>query len=196
MNVEKMEELAIKRGFGPDIVFQGELLVRSERPCPPPSAFGRWHDITVYRRSDGMWVVRIDFHTLSLHERPRAEVEIVDCPDDVEVVLSAHEPTQHLNHRSVRPRQENDKRRFLKTLVTNYDSQVNDVTAAMERYVEEHRARTPTAAQRVSRGGWRGLLEMVGVGRSRKQFADDPGACSVEASADRGCERSQRSLGE
>ena len=118
----KMEEFTIKRDFGPDIVFQGELLVRSERACRQPSAFGRWHDITVYRRSDGMWVVRIDFNTLCLHERPRTEVEIVDRPDDVEMVLASHEATEHLNHRWVRPRHENDKRRFLKTLVTNYDS--------------------------------------------------------------------------
>ena len=159
----KMQEFTIKRDFGPDIVFQGELLVRPERPCRQPSAYGRWHDITVYHRSDGMWVVRVDFNTLCLHEKPRTEVEVVDRPDDVEIVLSAQEPAEHLNHRWVRPRYADDKRRFLKTLVTDYDSLVNDVTIAMAPYVEEYHARPPTVPHRVSRGGWRGLLGLVGI---------------------------------
>ena len=144
----------------------------------------------VYRRSDRMWVVRIDLKTLCLHERPYTEVEVVDRPDDVEMVLFAHEPTEHLNHRWVRPRYENDKRRFLKTLVTNYDSLVNDITTAMAPYVEEYYARPPTAPHRVSRGGWRALLEMVGIHQSRKQFDDDPADGSVDASRDRGRDRS------
>lgn len=182
----KMEEFTIKRDFGPDIVFQGELLVRSEQPCRQPSAFGRWHDVAVYRRSDGMWIVRIDFKTLCLHERPRTEVEVVDRPDDVEMVLSVHEPGEYLDHRRIRPRRENDKRRFRKTLVTDYDSVVNDVMTAMAPYIEEYHARPPSVPDQVSHGGWRDLLQMVGIHQPKRHSEDDPAARAVDASSDRG----------
>ena len=119
---------------------------------------------------------------------PRSRLSIVQMT--LRWCFAAHEPTEHLNHRWVRPRYENDKRRFLKTLVTNYDSLLNDVTTAMAPYVEEYHARPPTVPHRVPRGGWRGLLEMVGIRQSRKQSDDDPATCDVDAGSDRGRGRS------
>lgn len=180
-----MEEFTIKRESGPDMVFQGELLVRSELACRQPSAFGRWHNVRVYRRSDGMWVVQIDFNTLCLHERHRTEVEVVDHPEDVETVLSFHEATEFVNRRWIRPRYENDKRRFLKTLVKDYDSLVTSVLVAMAPYVEEYHARLPPVPHRVPRRGWRSFLEMVGIHQATEQFDEDPAPPNTASSTTR-----------
>jgi hypothetical protein len=154
--------ITIRRTHGPDVAFEGKLVARAEGPRNQPFTYGRWHEIAVYARADGMWVVQIDFGTLCVRELPHTDVEIVDRPDDVETVLLFYSPTEHLNMRWIRPRYENDKRRFLKGLRENYDSRVNRVVHEMHPHIEAFQTQ-PRAEQPPRTTRWQGLLELIGL---------------------------------
>ena len=154
--------ITIRQTHGPDVAFEGKLVVRAEGPRDQPCTYGRWHDITVYACADGMWAVQIDFRTLCTRELPHTDVEIVDRPEEVETVLLLHSPTEHLDMRWIRPHYESDKRRFLKSLHSNYDALVNRVAREMQPHIEAFQMQTSAEKPpRVTR--WQGLLERIGL---------------------------------
>jgi hypothetical protein len=154
--------ITIRRNHGPDVAFEGERIIRVEGPRDRPFTYGRWHESAVYARADGMWVVQIDFGTLCTHELPHTDLEIVDRPDEVETVLMLYSPTEHLNMRWIRPRYENDKRRFLKALRANYDALVDQVVGEMQPHIEAFQAQA-SADQPPRLTRWQSLLDLIGL---------------------------------
>lgn len=155
-------QITITQTHGPDASFEGTLVVKAEGPRDQPFTYGRWHDIAVYARADGMWTVQIDFGTLCVRELPHTEVEIADRPDEVETVLLLHSPTEHLNMDWIRPRYENDKQRFLKSLCANYDALVNHVVHEIQPHIKAFQ--TQSSAEEPPRmTRWQGLLEKIGL---------------------------------
>jgi hypothetical protein len=140
----EMEEIRIQQNSKPDIVFQGQLVANADGERNRPTAFGRWHEVSVYLRSDGLWVVCIAFNTLCVHETPSIDVDVVDRADDVETVLMIYEPTERLNRRWIRPRYEVDKRKLIRTLQSNFDELINQIIARI-RPVERERVSASTA---------------------------------------------------
>jgi hypothetical protein len=154
--------ITIRQTNGPDVEFNGRLVARAEGPRDRPFIYGRWHDITVYACADGTWAVQIDFGTLCVRELPHTEVEIVDRPDEIETVLLVHSPTEHLNMEWIRPRYENDKQRFLKSLHANYDALVSRVVHEMQPHIEAFRSQS-VAVEPPRMTRWQGLLERIGL---------------------------------
>ena len=158
------EQITIKTSSGRDIVFEGELVAQAKGSCDQPVTQDRWYDISVNRRTDDMWVVCIEFHTSSPHEKPHVELEVVDRPDEVETVLMLYEPLKHLNRRRIRPRYETDRHKFYKALRSAYNALMDQILADMQPLVDEYRERAPEeVAEPESGGRWRGFLSMLGL---------------------------------
>lgn len=162
MSTINTSRITIKRTRGPDVTFENKFIIRAEGPRDEPPVYGRWHDIAVYVRADGMWAVQIDFGTLSVHESPHTDVEIVDRPDEVETVLLCYSPIEHVRMSWISPGGEVDKQQFLRSIHAEYDTLINCIVQEMQPYVEAFQAQS-SAEEPPRPTRWQGLLEMIGL---------------------------------
>ena len=123
-----METVHLKRTPGPEISFEGELVVRAEGDREDALTLGRCHDISIYRKSlSDQWVVCVEYNTTATSETPVTDVEVVDTVKDIELVLQMYEPNAYVNRDSLRTLYEEARKRMNNQLFSNYDRQVHDV---------------------------------------------------------------------
>ena len=122
-----MEEHRIARSHGPELVFEGVCITTASDSPDNERAAGRWHEISVYRRSDEAWVASIHYHTRYADEEEHAEAEIIDDVSELESVLLSYEPWEHINRRVLGRISSDECKRLSNRIWTNYLDLVNRV---------------------------------------------------------------------
>ena len=107
----------IRPSHGPELVFEGSCVTTVIGDPGDKVAAGRWHEISVYRRSDNAWVVGIRYRTRCPEEQEHTEAEVVDNTSEIESLLLSYEPWDHINRRTLAS---DERRRVSKRIWTNY----------------------------------------------------------------------------
>lgn len=129
-----METFQINRLHHDPLEFEGVLLATATSPQLEAERGTRGFELVLYRHASGGFVVSIEFLTTCPQERRVLQAEVVDEPHDVENVLSAFEPCEHVNQQALRALPDEQRQRLQKRLCRLYDEQVTNILDALSTY--------------------------------------------------------------
>lgn len=130
-----METIKIGRTDNEALVFDGELLAKASSPQYETEDGHRGYEVTLYARSEGGFVVSIQYLTTCPDERSVTQAEIVDEPDDVEKVLLVFEPCEYVDRKILRALPEEPRQKLRRALYRYYDDQVSQALSALAEHV-------------------------------------------------------------
>ncbi len=127
-----MEAVRVVRTGLPDLQFEGECIVESRGDDTDGTTGNRWHDVIVYRASDGEYIVSIIYRTVHPDESPDAFVETASSLEDVEGALSLYDPIERVNHEAIAV-QRMPVQAVLRVITRRYDLQVNEILERLQK---------------------------------------------------------------
>lgn len=91
-----MEQFTLARSGLDDLRFSGESVAHVSGRLHNGQQQPRWHEIAVYRRDDGYWVVHVAYRTSVRGEVGNDYVEVINDASEVEPLLSLYNPAEHV----------------------------------------------------------------------------------------------------
>lgn len=125
-----METIEICRTDNEALVFDGEMLAKASSPQCETEDGHRGYEVAIYSRSEGGFVVSIQYLTTCPDEHSVTQAEIVEEPDDVEKVLLVFEPCEYVDRKMLRALSDEQRQKLRRALYRSYDDQVSQVLGA------------------------------------------------------------------
>ncbi len=131
-----MQPFTLARSGLQDLEFSGEPVADASGQLRDGQPRERWHELSVYRRDDGYWVVRIAYRTSVHGETGNDYVEVINDAGEVEPLLSLYNPAEHvaINADALPPRVRAPE--VVRDIVKQYDLLVCGVLKALPARVE------------------------------------------------------------
>jgi hypothetical protein len=130
-----MEVWQIARSHGPELKFEGTHVTTVGRPAAVDAAHPRWHEISVYQRSDQAWVVSIRYCTRGAEVEENTEAEVLDDVSEIETFLLCYRPLEHVNRRAHARLTETERKRASNEVWNSYLRVVDQVMADIAPYL-------------------------------------------------------------
>ena len=122
-----MLRITLTRTGNRPLAFDGEQIAASSSRHRDAN---RWHDLSLYKTSNGNFVLSVDYNTIWQGEMDYSDAVIVDSADAVAQVLRTTDPTKHATGFPVYSdamRVKEDRRRA--ELQARYDAAVSELLA-------------------------------------------------------------------
>lgn len=131
-----MPSITLPRSGLQDLQFSGEQVMRASSRGQGEQTQARWHELSVFRRDDGYWVVHIGYRTTVAGETGNDYVEVINDASEAEPLLSLYNPAEYvaINTDAVPPRGRVGD--IVRDLVKQYDLLVCTVLKTLPAHVQ------------------------------------------------------------